>query len=221
MSKPKTKLPRTLSMEDTYKGKKLLELSLEDRAQAGEAWNKIVYATVSCHLDAEEDVPVLYKYASQLKLGEIYLEIGTWMGGSAILGALASPHGVEIWTIDSGTHHEKHWRHTPQEYRDILNANFERCQVAEKIKVSLDGSLDTPWSDPIQLLFIDGNHKGWAVRADIKKWTPFVLAGGIVLFHDYSLYGGVKHPVDELMQEGWQRIPGASNMIAFKRIEQA
>lgn len=170
-------------------------------------------------INLESDIPVLYEYASKLGDSDTYLEIGTWMGCSAIVAALASHPGAIIWTIDSGVFHESHWQNTPDEYHAILHKNFTLCNLQNRIRVSLDGSLEMAWNgSSIDLLFIDGDHGYKGVKADIEKWIPFVSPSGIALFHDYVLYDGVKNAVDELILTGWQRLPSASeNICAITR----
>ena len=41
-----------------------------------------------------------------------------------------------------------------------------------------------PPSEPIDLLFVDGDHREEGVRADFEHWSPHVRVGGHVLFHD-------------------------------------
>ncbi|SRR5258706_2937540 len=47
------------------------------------------------------------------------------------------------------------------------------------------------WQDPIDFIFIDGDHSWAGIEHDWKHWTPFVEAGGIVALHDTRA------------QEGW------------------
>lgn len=184
-----------------------------------EIWQIMTRARISCRVEPESDVPVLCKYASGLEAGEVYLEIGTWMGCSAIVAALASIPSVVVWTVDSGEFHEAHWHHSPEEYLSILGGNFAQCGVAGKIEVSLEGSLGIDWSGPVHLLFVDGDHSYKGVKADIEKWTPFIPPGGTALFHDYALYDGVKRAVDELARAGWRWLQGGENIAALSRGE--
>lgn len=54
------------------------------------------------------------------------------------------------------------------------------------------------WEDPIDLLFIDGDHRWQSVLADFRALSPYVPHGhGLILLHD-------THPASEkLMQEGY------------------
>jgi predicted O-methyltransferase YrrM len=40
------------------------------------------------------------------------------------------------------------------------------------------------WREPVDLLFIDGDHSEAGCRLDWELWSPFVAPGGVVLFHD-------------------------------------
>jgi len=42
------------------------------------------------------------------------------------------------------------------------------------------------WKGEISVLFIDGDHSYDGCLADYKKYEPFVVNGGLILFHDVS-----------------------------------
>ena len=46
------------------------------------------------------------------------------------------------------------------------------------------------WREPIDLLFIDGDHAEPAVEHDWREWSPFVRTGGVALLHDACLFPG-------------------------------
>ena len=76
---------------------------------------------------------------------------------------------------------------------------------------------------PIYLLFVDGAHDYEAVKSDIVGWTPAVVPGGIVAFHDYGNHdlipwtAGVKQAVDEMMTDGWQAAGAVGSIKMFRR----
>ena len=43
------------------------------------------------------------------------------------------------------------------------------------------------FKEPIDLLFIDGNHEFEAVLQDYEQWSPLIKDGGIIAFHDVVL----------------------------------
>lgn len=46
------------------------------------------------------------------------------------------------------------------------------------------------WNEPIDFLFLDGDHAEEAVERDWREWSPFVKPGGVALFHDACLFRG-------------------------------
>lgn len=128
-----------------------------------------------------QDIDVLSKYFKQLKPKDVYVEIGTNEGGSALIGLIASDPEVEIHTIDPV---------------NIYKLRFTR------IKFYNDSSLNVAktWDKPINLLFIDGAHHGDAPYNDFKAWEKFVVKGGYILFHDYG-GGGVTKACERILKE--------------------
>lgn len=48
----------------------------------------------------------------------------------------------------------------------------------------LGDSLEVEWTLPIKVLFIDGEHRYDRVKGEWDKYTPHVVKGGWVFFHD-------------------------------------
>lgn len=76
---------------------------------------------------------------------------------------------------------------------------------------------------PVHLLFVDGDHDYYGVKADILGWGPKVAAGGVVMFHDYGNGDkaphtvGVKYAVDQLMSLAEWEIIGSADSILMCR----
>lgn len=77
---------------------------------------------------------------------------------------------------------------------------------------------------PVHLLFIDGAHDYAAVKSDIQRWTPLIISGGTVAFHDYGNHdvlpftAGVQRAVDELMNhDGWAVVGQIDSIKAFQK----
>jgi len=176
-----------------------------------------------CHwFDADTELPVLHQHASQLRPGQVYLEIGTAFGCTAIIAALASLAGVQIWTIDNGI---GYLQRLPDKFPDLMAYEKKALEwlceynVSDKVHFRCADSIQLPWHGPIHVLFIDGDHEYSAVKADILKWVDFVPRGGVVLFHDYYCPAtpGVKKAVDDLPEPFWECIPSAGSLKAFRR----
>lgn len=136
---------------------------------------------------------------------ELYVEVGTLWGGTAILAALALPT-VRVLTVDkmSGGFWETQdkvigKKPTP---RKVLE-NFAKFRVADRVSVHLGASW--PWSYPRlrpDVFLVDGDHSQDGCTRDLliaaKLETPTILV------HDHDArHDGVKSAVDEfLLTEG-------------------
>ena len=141
-------------------------------------FNKIQKMTLGVsHNMPEKDRETLYCYAGQVLDDGTIVDIGTAGGNSAFVMALASKSSVKVYTIDPNR-----------------NENFffwrEKLGLEEKItfieKTSDDAIKD--WKEPIDLLFIDGEHAYSFVQRDIDNWLPYLKEDGKILFHDFYLY---------------------------------
>jgi predicted O-methyltransferase YrrM len=80
--------------------------------------------------------------------------------------------------------------------------NYDNVEV---IKGDYTESVKT-WSEPIQILHIDGDHSYEGCKRDFDSWSTLVEAGGIILMHDVksqSWSGSVGKVFDEI--EGWSK----------------
>ena len=70
------------------------------------------------------------------------------------------------------------------------------------------------WKKPIDLLFIDDDHKYETVKKNIEKFKPFIKKGGYMVFHDYNHkeFSGIQKIVDELLETRKQ-----GDMAVWKR----
>jgi hypothetical protein len=84
------------------------------------------------------------------------------------------------------------------------------------------------WSEPIDLLFIDGDHEEKAVLNDWESWSRFVVPGGITLFHDARVFAngwptpsyGPVCAVNRLFREGgaqgWRIVDEVDSLVIVK-----
>lgn len=78
------------------------------------------------------------------------------------------------------------------------------------------------FDQPIDLLYVDGQHSYSAVALDLDLWAPKVRPGGIVLCHDYNV-PQIKKAVDErlgnVIVENWgPHWGGKDSLSAWKKV---
>jgi predicted O-methyltransferase YrrM len=81
------------------------------------------------------------------------------------------------------------------------------------------------FNEPVHLLFIDGDHSYKGVRRDIAGWTPKIVPGGVVAFHDFKTepkvaakHAGIKRAILEWAPEaGWEQLPDVGSLRAYRR----
>jgi len=96
------------------------------------------------------------------------VNIGIWRGASMHCFRIGAPEAKLVGIDVMGAHSFV----TPG-LTDFLNA--------EIIKRN---SNFVAWSDPIHLLFVDGGHEFETVLGDIMLYCPYVVSGGVAVFHD-------------------------------------
>lgn len=157
-------------------------------------------------MSASLTLSLLYRYASQAaQIGNgTIVEIGAFQGGSTIALAMGAqdagggkvtsidPHRPATGVYGGSFSHEDH---------RIYLDNLERYGVSSWVKhLCTDSSAAAKgWSDPIDLLWIDGDHSYKGVASDITLWAPFVKDQGIVIFDDVESGGEVEAAIRDHM----------------------
>lgn len=178
--------------------------------------NQLNHGVASLQFD---EAALLYRLARDVERGPV-AEIGRFKGGSTFIFASALPDGVELWSYDV---HVALRPDMPGEKLDEeLRAALERYGLAGKVNLIVaDSRSADPPPEPVEVLFIDGDHSYGGVRADFQRWGAFVGPGGHLLFHDAvdsGGYGNVYPGIAQLMTEigpEWQRQPDAGSIAHF------
>jgi len=170
----------------------------------------------SVRLRLYDDLPIFHRLISALEPGQVYLEVGTAQGYTALCAALSAQDGVEIWTLDNA------WQTGEAQYlvRYIGKTMWRFCHmgVMHKIRFCPLASFALPWDGkPIDVLFLDGDKR--EVRADFAKWGQYVPVGGVALFHDIKVWGQeVPVEVARLAETSdWIEEEGHWNMAVLRR----
>ncbi len=121
------------------------------------------------------------------------VEIGSYRGKSTcLLASACAGAGGRVYAIDphinTGADPEGWYGRADH---DALVANLARYGVAGRVELIEKLSLDAraAWraagDQPIDLLWIDGDHTYEGVDADIRAWSGLVRPGGMIAAHDH------------------------------------
>jgi predicted O-methyltransferase YrrM len=141
-------------------------------------------------------------YAAALDGAEVgpLLEVGTYLGKSAILlAAAARARGRKLITVDhhrGSEEHQRGWEYhdpglvdpesglidtLPGARRTLAAAGVERDVI---LIVGRSSEVAGLWSTPLGFVFVDGGHTDEAAQADYEGWARFVAPGGLLAIHD-------------------------------------
>ncbi len=143
------------------------------------------------------------------------VEIGTYEGSSAVVFARAMDADATLHLIDSyeGNALLFGWKGTERATRRVMErATRERGGPHVEWHIARSAAVADGWSDPIDLLFIDGDHSEAGARSDWEAFSPHVVTGGVVIFHDARVGhpgGGDAGPGPTLVVDSLFRGPGA------------
>ncbi|HWB61286.1 MAG TPA: class I SAM-dependent methyltransferase [Chthoniobacteraceae bacterium] len=151
---------------------------------------------------------------------EVCVEIGSARGKSACYIGLALRRNGKgkLYAIDP--HSPTRWNDTQStDTFAIITENLRKAGVAEQVEIVRETSAQARAriTQPIDMLFIDGDHSYEGVKADWDLFAPLVKPFGVVIFHDtiWDLKPdekigradmGVPRFVDELREAGYQTI---------------
>jgi predicted O-methyltransferase YrrM len=136
----------------------------------------------------------------------VCVELGTWLGASAIPVARAVRRWggtltcIDTWAGDVHPPEDNVRASTPWMLvtcaRNIIEAG-----VGANVRLIPATSFNAAaaWTQPIDYLYIDADHSYDGVRADLRAWVPKVRPGGLILGDDYGhrLFPGVRRAWDE------------------------
>jgi len=134
---------------------------------------------------------------------KVCVELGAWMGASAIPVALAVRRWggtvtcVDTWggAVDGDPSNMQPWM--------LLTCarNMKQAGVSGQVRLIPATTAEAAqwWTEPIDYLYVDADHSYDGVMADLRAWLPHVKPGGIVLGDDYgsNVYPGVQAAWDD------------------------
>jgi predicted O-methyltransferase YrrM len=120
------------------------------------------------------------------------LEIGTNYGGTLLMLCTLSPPGARIISIDlpggrfGGGYPVRKiplYKRFPRSGQrlHLIRADSHAAKTKQRVLRILSG-------EPLDYLFLDGDHSYDGVRRDFEMYAPLVSSGGIVAFHDIVVH---------------------------------
>jgi predicted O-methyltransferase YrrM len=136
-------------------------------------------------------------------------EIGTFEGRTTLNMAL-NAKGANIYTLDlpasglEAVESKVEAGEVAYINKDISGSRFIGKPVAKQIQQLLGDSATfdfSPFYDSIDLMFIDGSHAYDYVLNDTEKALKLIKKGGIILWHDYTNWDGVRDAINGLYKD--------------------
>ena len=181
------------------------------------------YASIDGWLTVDEAI-TLYELSRALPHEQpLAVEIGSWQGKSSVCLArgLAGKFHPRLCCIDpfdaSGDGESAGmYDHRAQRLDNGLRRSFEdnlrEVGVRNLVDVRQGRSHEQAqqWYEPIDLLFLDGDHSYEAVRQDFEDWAPKIRPGGYLALHDamHAVHTGPRRIVEEFVTKDPQWVDG-------------
>jgi MMP 1-O-methyltransferase len=188
----------------------------------------------------DEEGTALYDAARTVAVPGPLLEVGSWMGRSALyLAAAARETGRQVVTVDhhrGSEEHQQGWEYhdpslvdpavglldtLPRFRRTIADAGAEDVVIAVVARSEVLAPL---WATPLALLFLDGSHTEESARRDQDAWVAKLAVGGTLAIHDvfpdpadggqapYGVYTRVMASGD------FEELPGTGSLRLLRRL---
>ena len=157
----------------------------------------------------------------------VVVEIGSYLGRSTavLAGALAAsgvdstivsvdPHRGAIGAIDSPFG----LRIADDTYNGFRD-NLSRLGLRGFVEILRLHSFEVNWDRPISLLYIDGAHDAVSVQQDLRRFSPWIVDGGLLACHDNSEgFPGVVAEIQQLLSTGrFVEIRREADLIVLER----
>lgn len=155
---------------------------------------------------SDEEGELLYTLAKKCTGKGAIVEIGSWKGRSAVFLGKGSKAGnnVTVYAVDPHTGTPAHKRQGVKGTFEIFQDNIRNAQVDDVITPIVKPAQIAAenFDEPVEVLFIDGDHEYASAKLDYEVWLPKMVEGGIILLHDSAgpkAWPGVKKFAGELV----------------------
>ncbi len=192
------------------------------------------FASIDGWLSVDEAIE-LYELARSLPHERpVVVEVGSWQGRSSVclargLHGKIAPRLACIDPFDasgddaSAGDYDARARSLDASLRATFESNLRAAGVARIVDVLQGRSHEhaAAWRQPVDLVFLDGDHAHDAVTQDLRDWAPKVRAGGYLAVHDvvHPVHDGPRRAVDELVRgdPAWVDVRTVDSMFVARR----
>lgn len=154
-----------------------------------------------------DEAQLLYRMAKEVRSGCI-IEVGSYRGRSAVFLGRGSRDGskVPVFAVDP---HKSFVGVLGGIFGPSDRVAFYRAmldngcgEVVSLINLSSEDFAQS-WSEPVSLLWIDGDHSYEGVKRDFQSWHPHVRVNALIAFDDATdPQLGPRKLIDELVAAG-------------------
>ncbi len=162
----------------------------------------------------EDHLDVIEKWAKDLPENSVIVEVGSFLGRSAVAWALSALNSqvfcFDRWEGEVTT--EEHlqpflWRHglpIAGDCNSIETFIANTAKYGNILPRKIGNVSEIEWSEAVDIVFIDAAHCNPMDWDYIQYWLPFIKRGGYISGHDYgySYYPDVTenvHRLEELL----------------------
>jgi predicted O-methyltransferase YrrM len=165
---------------------------------------------------------LLYELAREVEDGCI-VEVGSYRGRSTVVLArgAAAGKGAPVYAVEP---HEPFVGVLGGEFgpedRAAFFRNMVRTGAYEQVRLLNTSSeiLSPGWSEPVALLWLDGDHSYDGVKRDFDSWERHLLPDADLVLDDADDPElGPSRLVEELKARGWEKAEEAGRVVHLRR----
>ncbi len=153
---------------------------------------------VEGHLSRLEGI-TLRDIARRYASNGIIVEIGSYLGKSSNYLVSSLSKGGHLYCIDPWFGKGDWILSKETDTYDQFLANMKAWTGKFTALRGYSAEIVQNWIQPIDLLFIDGDHTYEGCILDIRLWFPFLKKDGWICLHDYGNPCGVKQAVQDTL----------------------
>jgi predicted O-methyltransferase YrrM len=167
---------------------------------------------------SEAELRVLYYLARTCRQDATILEIGSYLGASTCyLAAGAAKINGRIVCVDTWMN-ETMPEGRRDTYAEFLKNTAGASQLIVPVRKRSDELTQADIPNPLDLVFIDGDHTYQGVKGDFERILPWLGPSAVVAFHDALWFEGVSCVIGEALITGTWAVGGAvHNLCWLKR----